>query len=94
MEIYNYTVYHNFTSEPKRVSFNELELDIIPEFRDIETALEESHGLSYSLFAAGRPAGRLLFPWNKRWEYQGNYFDETAFAEIGRHIYFWIGLWE
>lgn len=94
MEIYNYTAYHNFIPEKRKVWLNELCLDILPEFEDIETTLAEKETLSYRLFINGESAGRLLFPWMDSWKYEGNYFSEKEIKEIGRQIYFWIGLWE
>ena len=94
MEIYNYTAYHNFISEKRKVWLNELCLDILPEFEDIETTLVKKETLSYGLFIDGQSAGRLFFQWMDGWKYEGNYFSEKEIKEIGRQIYFWIGLWE
>jgi hypothetical protein len=70
MRIYNYTVYDNFLREKREVCFKGTVMDLVPEFETAEMALEENGRLSYGLFIGTRPAGRLLFPWMKGWEYR------------------------
>jgi hypothetical protein len=94
MEIYNYTVYENFISQSRKVWLDHHCLDIVPEFEEVERCLEENDMLSYGMFIDGRSVGRLLFPWMNGWRYEGDFFDQQAIREIGRRIYFWIGLWE
>jgi hypothetical protein len=101
MRIYNFTPYHNIISEPVYVQLEKgdgdfLKLKLVPEFSDVESALEEKEMLSYALFtddAASVFAGRLLFPWMAGWKYEGDYFDNSALKAIGKRIYYWVGLW-
>jgi hypothetical protein len=103
MEIYNYTVYHNFISDSVDVWLNDrhgksINMKLLAEFVDVENALEEKELLSYQLFVEDGPellfAGRLLFPWMEGWKYEGEYFDEIDLKEMGKRIYYGVGLWD
>jgi len=94
MRIYNYTACDNFLSERARVYFNQVIMNLVPEFEDAGQALEENGSLSYSLFIGTKSAGRLVFPWMKGWRYEGYYFDTADLKEMSKVIYYWVGLWD
>ena len=75
-----------------------LDFKLLADFDDVEAALEEKKMLSYELFLCTQTStmliGRLLFPWMAGWKYEGTYFNEGQLRDIGKHIYYWVKLWD
>lgn len=102
MRPYNYTVFHHMRAGEGSVTSDRREeifihLLILPEFRNAETALEESEELSYELTDTGhmipRPAGRVVIPLSGKWRYEGDYFSSSELELIGSQIWHWLDLW-
>jgi len=102
MQIYNYTTFHNLRADEGSVTFTRadgsfMHLYIKPEFKDVETALEETDQLSYVLIDVGhmipKPAGRFIIPWSGKWRYEGIYFCESELKLIDEQIWFGLDLW-